>query len=227
MSEDNDAKPSRPRAVLHGGDDNNIKMSVTIKTSIGEIDMSPLTLEFNAPLVGTEPTIGDLWASQISQEVKKAVSSVFESKYGRRRTMGFMGSYADSQNKNNANPSASADEKSYPSYEKMSKAWGADKKSADDGAEKSALIVDDGAMCRKVCGMMMQEMGFTITYAEDGKEAGTGPHLYFYLSSIYLSTYLPTYLPTYLSTVLVPVSLRCYCVAPLVAVPAVRVLRLQ
>jgi len=178
MSDDNDAKPTgnqRARTSLHGGDDNNIKMSVTIKTSIGEIDMAPLTLEFNAPLVGTEPTIGDLWASQISQEVKKAVSSVFESKYGRRRTMGFMGSYADSQLKNSTNPSASADEKSYPSYEKMSKAWGADKKSADDAAERTALIVDDGAMCRKVCGMMMQEMGFTITYAEDGKEAGGFP----------------------------------------------------
>ena len=112
----------RPNPALHSvpGETNQINMSVTIKTSIGDIDMSPLVLDFNAPLIGTEPSIGEAWASQISQEVKKAVASLFESKYGRRRTMATMGTYADAQ-KQNAN--AIADEKSYPSYEKMSKSW--------------------------------------------------------------------------------------------------------
>ena len=84
--------------------------------------------------------------------------------------MGYVGSYADAQKGNSGIPNI-ADEKAYPSYEKMSKSWQADKKSADASASLTALIVDDGAMCRKVCGMMMQEMGFTVEFAEDGKEA--------------------------------------------------------
>ena len=40
---------------------------------------------------GTNASIGDKWAAEISAEVKKAVASAFDSKYGRRSTMSFTG----------------------------------------------------------------------------------------------------------------------------------------
>jgi hypothetical protein len=42
-------------------------------------------------LLGTNVSIGDKWAAEISAEVKKAVASAFDSKYGRRSTMSFTG----------------------------------------------------------------------------------------------------------------------------------------
>lgn len=64
-----------------------------------------------------------------------------------------------------------SDSKSHQSYGVLNKSWGdsGDKKST--AASKTALVVDDGAMCRKACGAMMQEMGFKVEYANDGKEA--------------------------------------------------------
>jgi hypothetical protein len=41
--------------------------------------------------LGTNASIGDKWAAEISAEVKKAVASAFDSKYGRRSTMSFTG----------------------------------------------------------------------------------------------------------------------------------------
>jgi hypothetical protein len=41
--------------------------------------------------LGTNVSIGDKWAAEISAEVKKAVASAFDSKYGRRSTMSFTG----------------------------------------------------------------------------------------------------------------------------------------
>lgn len=63
------------------------------------------------------------------------------------------------------------DSKSHQSYGVLNKSWGdsGDKKSSD--VRKTALVVDDGAMCRKACGAMLQEMGFKVEYANDGKEA--------------------------------------------------------
>lgn len=40
---------------------------------------------------GTNASIGDKWAAEISAEVKRAVSAAFDSKYGRRSTMNFTG----------------------------------------------------------------------------------------------------------------------------------------
>lgn len=64
-----------------------------------------------------------------------------------------------------------SDSKSHQSYGVLNKSWGdsGDKKSS--AASKTALVVDDGAMCRKACGAMMIEMGFKVEYANDGKEA--------------------------------------------------------
>ena len=42
-------------------------------------------------VAGTNVSIGDKWAAEISAEVKKAVASAFDSKYGRRSTMSFTG----------------------------------------------------------------------------------------------------------------------------------------
>lgn len=40
---------------------------------------------------GTNTSIGDKWAAEISAEVKRAVSVAFDSKHGRRSTMSFTG----------------------------------------------------------------------------------------------------------------------------------------
>ena len=63
------------------------------------------------------------------------------------------------------------DAKSHQSYGVLNKSWGdsGDKKSS--AVRKTALVVDDGAMCRKACGAMLQEMGFKVEFANDGKEA--------------------------------------------------------
>ena len=64
-----------------------------------------------------------------------------------------------------------SDAKSHQSYGVLNKSWGdsGDKKSS--AVRKTALVVDDGAMCRKACGAMLQEMGFKVEFANDGKEA--------------------------------------------------------
>jgi PleD family two-component response regulator len=64
-----------------------------------------------------------------------------------------------------------SDAKSHQSYGVLNKSWGdsGDKKSSS--VSKTALVVDDGAMCRKACGAMLQEMGFKVEFANDGKEA--------------------------------------------------------
>jgi CheY-like chemotaxis protein len=36
---------------------------------------------------------------------------------------------------------------------------------------RTALVVDDGAMCRKACGAMLQGMGFIVEFANDGRES--------------------------------------------------------
>ena len=64
-----------------------------------------------------------------------------------------------------------SDAKAHQSYGVLNKSWGdsGDKKS--NAVRQTALVVDDGAMCRKACGAMLQEMGFKVEYANDGKEA--------------------------------------------------------
>ena len=85
----------------------------------------------------------------------------------------FLGNYADAQQSMSRldDVKEESDSKSHQSYGVLNKSWGdsGDKKSS--AASKTALVVDDGAMCRKACGAMMIEMGFKVEYANDGKEA--------------------------------------------------------
>jgi CheY-like chemotaxis protein len=84
-----------------------------------------------------------------------------------------VGNYADAQQSMSRldDVKEESDSKSHQSYGVLNKSWGdsGDKKSS--AASKTALVVDDGAMCRKACGAMMIEMGFKVEYANDGKEA--------------------------------------------------------
>ena len=52
-----------------------------------------MTLWLMNYVIGTNVSIGDKWAAEISAEVKKAVASAFDSKYGRRSTMSFTGEF--------------------------------------------------------------------------------------------------------------------------------------
>lgn len=84
-----------------------------------------------------------------------------------------VGNYADAQQSMTRyeDVKEESDSKSHQSYGVLNKSWGdsGDKKS--NAGRRTALVVDDGAMCRKACGAMLQEMGFKVEYANDGKEA--------------------------------------------------------
>ena len=93
--------------------------------------------------------------------------------YSLRTIFCCIGNYADAQQSMSRldDVKEECDPKSHQSYGVLNKSWGesGDKKSS--AGSKTALVVDDGAMCRKACGAMMQEMGFKVEYANDGKEA--------------------------------------------------------
>ena len=153
-------------------DENLIALEISLESSIGGNYLPPIKINLSTSLVGASPqVISNEWAEQASVEIKKAVLKIFESKYGRRRTMNFVGTYSDAKESLMRNQDDTADEKSnFQSYDELSKSLAASDSKIENGS-MTALVVDDGVMCRKVCGQMLQEVGFSVSYASDGQEA--------------------------------------------------------